>query len=107
MGAEERSMPATKGDIIRIHEQLDAMRESIMALSTTLAVLQARPVYKQPCEFFLAHRVWHEHREVEIKQVAKEKKQDANDWRKAGINGITTVIVSLIVAYLVVRFGIK
>lgn len=86
MGREEQLLPATKGDILRIHEKLDD-------LSVAVTKLEGRPVYRQPCQFFADHLMEH--------------KTARDDWKKAMVGGATTIIVSLIVAYLAVRFGLK
>jgi hypothetical protein len=93
MSNDELAQPATKGDIVRIHDKLDTM-------SASVTKLEGRPVYRQPCEYFLAHQAEHEAMEA-------ERKAAINDWKKTLINGIVTIVVSVIAAYLIMQLGIK
>lgn len=86
MSGQELAQPATKGDIVRLHDKMDKFSESI-------AKLESRPIYRQPCEFFLAH--------------VAEHKETASDWKKAAVNGVVTIVVSAVLAVLGYFVGVK
>lgn len=80
MAIDEMSLPATKGDIIRLHEKVDSLKETLV-----------REIPKQPCKILMKHVADHD--------TVK------GDWRKALIRGVVSIsqmaLVALFTWYLV------
>jgi len=53
MAGEELSLPATKGDIIRLQGEIRDIAHNITELTRAVAVLEARPEHPQPCRDYL------------------------------------------------------
>jgi hypothetical protein len=77
--------PATKGDVVRIHEKLDK-------LSTDIAVMQAS-MHTRPCP--------------ELVQLKADLREKASDWRKAAIGGLVKVAVTAIIGFVGWLIGAK
>lgn len=102
MSSDERSMPATKGDILRIEQKMDQITTTVNVLNTAVAVIQARPQYNQPCSDFLEYRRTHspckdlcqhlkDHEDAE-----DENKEEKKDWRGFILGLASAAIIGLV-----------
>jgi hypothetical protein len=92
----EGEQPATKGDFLRLERKVDSLTTSLSVLNTAVAVLQARPEHKQPCDDFLAWKASHSPCKELCGHLA-EHKEVKGDWRGGLISFFFGLISSAIV----------
>jgi hypothetical protein len=110
MSELDQAMPVTKGDIIRLENKMDSIISTVGSLRTDVAVLQAKPEYKQPCRDFLEWRANHnpcsqlkehlsDHADSE-----QDEKTDKNNWKSGFISflfGLLSAGVLGAISYLI------
>jgi len=74
------SVPATKGDIVRIHEKVDRIEVSLATVATKMDGMKQ---IEQPCEAFKGHIK--EHREIDM------------EWKKNIIRNIIKIVAAMLV----------
>ena len=65
------AVPASKGDVVRIHEKLDGLSKSVTEMQTTLSLT---PPQKRPCE--------------DLKDHLRDHKDYGKQWRGSVIGSV-------------------